>query len=308
MLSPFLDVRSVREIPNIATLFSASRGDDSAMCFEFIDAVDPGTPRSSKWVIMVSTQFGCAVGCRMCDAGASGYRGNLTQKELDFQIQTVLSRHPEIPWASVPKIKVHFARMGEPSFNPAVLDCLEDLGKRADLPGLMPSISSVAPECAVSRNFFTRLLEVKNRLFSVGRFQLQFSIHSTDSEARAALIPIRKWSFDQIAEFGARWHRSGDRLITLNFALAEDMPCDPDVVKEYFSPQQFLVKFTPIHPTQRAARNHLTWSWYEPPPRISELKNAFEERDFQVIVNPPWPEEVGGEVSCGQLSQSLGNR
>ena len=40
------------------------------------DAVDPGTPRERKWVIMVSTQFGCAVGCPMCDVGTIGYNGN----------------------------------------------------------------------------------------------------------------------------------------------------------------------------------------------------------------------------------------
>ena len=66
------------------------------------------------------------------------------------------------------KFKIQFARMGEPAFNMAVLYALEALPMRYDAPGLMPSISTIAPQSCDA--FFDGLIDVKNRLYSEGRF------------------------------------------------------------------------------------------------------------------------------------------
>ena len=61
-----------------------------------------------------------------CDAGDQ-FKGKLTKSEILAQIDTmVLNRFPNgiVP---VPKFKIQFARMGEPSLNPHVLEVLEDL-------------------------------------------------------------------------------------------------------------------------------------------------------------------------------------
>jgi len=300
-----LNVELIRKVPGIADLYRAHRATDPELWFEFLDAVDPGTPREEKWVIMISTQFGCAVNCAMCDAGTIGYRGNLTTEDMLSQIRLALSLHPEINPASVPKLKVHFARMGEPSLNPAVLEALSHLGRGAGLPGLMPSISSVAPRCPRSEDFFRKLTALKDERFSGGNFQMQFSVHSTDEEARRALVPIRKWTLEDIAAFGPRWWKPGDRKLTLNFALSDSVPFDPDAVERLYSPESFLLKFTPIHPTRRADENKLTLSWFEAPERVSRLTEELSRRGFQCIVNPTWPEEVYGAVSCGQLADSV---
>ena len=66
---------------------------------------------------------------------------------------------------------------------------------------------------------------------------MQFSIHSTCSAARRRrVIPARTWSFAEMAAWGERFHRPGDRRITLNFALAESNPLDPQVLLQHFQP------------------------------------------------------------------------
>ena len=42
----------------------------------------------------------------------------------------------------------------------------------------------------------------ENKFYHSGKFQLQFSIHSTDRLERDRLIPIKKWDFSKISEYG----------------------------------------------------------------------------------------------------------
>ena len=305
MISPVFEIGAVRDVPGYGTLHLASRRGEPEKWFEFLDCLDPPHPREKKWVVMISSQFGCAVGCRFCDAGHHGYRGNLTVEELLGQVRYALSLHPELDPASVPKLKVHFARMGEPSLNRAVLRALEHLGRPGRLPGLIPSLSSVAPRCPQSRGFFDELIRVKDGLYGGGRFQLQFSVHSTDEEARASLIPVRKWGLAEIAEYGKRWFKPGDRLVTLNFALHDSAPFDPAVVERTFPQDRFLVKFTAVHTTQRAQEHSLTNVWYEAPSRVAGLGEDLRRRGYQVIINPSWPQEIESGLSCGQLASSV---
>lgn len=301
MSSAGLKIDTLSVVPG-AGVYVARRELDPDRWFEFVDASEPGVPRIEKWVIMISTQFGCSVGCSMCDVGGVEYRGNLSVREMLTQLRTVLSAHPEIDPSKVGKLKLHFARMGEPSLNPAVVDTLAHLARAKTLPGLLPSVSTVAPNCSVAEDFFARLYKIKEKHFGGGRFQLQFSVHSTDEDVRGKLIPVLKWSLERIADFGPRWRSPGDRKLTLNFALPDQVPFDPAVLDKIFSPEHFLVKFTPVHPTDSAARNGLSGMWYEPSERIVGLSADLRSRGFEVILNPPWPEELKGGASCGQLA------
>jgi len=132
--------------------------------------------------------------------------------------------------------------MGEPALNPAVLEVLRALPRRYHAPGLLPSLSTVAP---AGRNaFFDDLLAIKRELYPGDRFQLQFSVHSTDPDARRRLVPIRTWSLAEMARYGTRFHRRRERKVTLNFAACLGYPIDPAV----------LAAHKPSDPTVLAAR------------------------------------------------------
>jgi 23S rRNA (adenine2503-C2)-methyltransferase len=133
---------------------------------------------------------------------------------------------------------------------------LEKLPGRYDASGLLPCLSTIAP-CG-SENFLDRLADLKQRRYPGGRFQMQFSLHTTDPSVRDRLMPLPKWSFSRIAEYGNGFFSPGDRRIALNFALMQHVPVDPKIVAEYFDPRLFLIKITPMNPTYAAVHHGLS--------------------------------------------------
>lgn len=265
---------------------------------ECVESVQPPYSRQEKWILLVSTLYGCPVGCVMCDAGGY-YQGKLDAEDILTQIDFMIQKR--YPDGNVPcrQFKIQFARMGEPALNMKVLDVLETLPRRYAAPGLMPSISTIAP--VGSRNFFERLLRIKNEYYSEGRFQFQFSLHTTDPFYRDKLIPIKTWHFAEMAAYGERFYAPGDRKITLNFALACGMPLDAKVLLAYFSPEKFLIKITPVNPTYRSKENQLK-SYIDPEQenRADEIVDALRAAGYTVIVSIGQVEENQVGSNCGQ--------
>ncbi|MDD5628891.1 MAG: isochorismatase family protein [Elusimicrobia bacterium] len=294
-----LETRTAR---GLGTLYLADLGAAGReRLVEFVDTREPGVPKSRKWVLMISTQVGCAVGCRMCDAGAAGFGGNLTAAEMLAQVRFVARRNPGLDLRRHPKVKVHFARMGEPSLNPAVLPALRALAREAPNPGLIASISTVAPRTPVVEPWFAELRRIKDECYPGGRFQLQFSLHAADEERRSAVVPIRKWSLEAVAAFGRRWMGPGDRKVTLNFAPGPGERLDDAAIARLFSPEYFLVKVTPVNPTETARRGGCVRVWHRTPADLGAAARRLRRRGFEVILSPSTTEELDGETSCGKL-------
>jgi 23S rRNA (adenine2503-C2)-methyltransferase len=268
---------------------------DAGKALEFVESVQPPIPRDEKWVLIISTLYGCPVGCRFCDAG-SHYRGKLSKDDMMSQIDyLVTSRFPDrkVP---IRKFKIQFARMGEPSFNQNVLEVLRKLPRAYHAPGLLPTLSTIAPKG--TERFFEELLRIKDELYKE-RFQLQFSIHSTDAEKRDWLIPVKKWDFEKMAEYGEAFYRKGERKITLNFALVEEVPVNPDILLRYFDPGKFLVKITPVNPTYQASENNIS-SHILPDEENYEVIDALRQRGYQVILSIGELAENDIGSNCGQ--------
>ncbi len=265
---------------------------------ECVEALQPPHPRHKKWILLVSTMFGCPIGCQMCDAGGY-YEGKPSAEQIFEQIDFLVRQRYTDDHITCQQFKIQFARMGEPALNPAVLSVLEEMPQRYHAPGFMPSISSVAP--AGTEKFFERLLEIKERLYTGGHFQFQFSLHTTDEQRRDEIIPVKKWSFHQMAEYGERFYAEGDRKITLNFALAQDTPIDAHVLRQYFSPEKFLIKITPVNPTYRAAENRMQ-TYIDPyrPPNGYALVERLRQAGYQVIISIGEVEENNIGSNCGQ--------
>ncbi len=262
---------------------------------EFVESVQPPVPLEEKWVIIVSTLLGCPVGCPLCDAG-NFYEGKLAAADILAQIAHVVSRRFPSGEIGTRRLKIQFARMGEPALNDEVLTVLERLPEVYPADILFPAVSTIAP---LGREaFFERLLDIKNRLYG-RRFQLQFSIHSTDPASRDRLIPAPKWSLERVAEYGAAFHRAGERKVTLNFALARDVPVDAAALHAVFDPGTFLVKITPVNPTYQALRNGIT-SLITDDARGCGLADDLRALGYDVIVSIGELEENHIGSNCGQ--------
>ena len=284
--------------PELALVHLLQWGDDPRTRVETVDSIDPRYPRGEKSCIIISTQLGCAVGCLMCDASGA-FHGNLTAEQILDQVRLVLDRRPEL--MNTAKLKVHFARMGEPAHNAAaVLEALEKLPEVLPAPGLLPALATVAP--AGSQGFLTSLGKIKDRLYPGGRFQLQLSLNSTDPEVRARLMPTPQLPLDEVASLGSDFYRAGDRKVALNFALARGVPVDPDALAQAFPTERFMVKLTPVNPTERARTHGLdTVLSAESPEAAERLVERLQARGFDVIVSIGEPEEIRIGSNCGQL-------
>lgn len=278
---------------DIATVYIAEMR--AGKRIEFVESVQPPLPREKKWVLIISSLFGCCVNCAFCDAGGD-YQGKLSKEDLFNQIDfLVTNRYPDriIP---VEKFKIQFARMGEPALNMNVLDALSEFHDIYEAPGFIPSISTIAP--ANTDNFFENLLKIKKSIYKE-KFQLQFSIHTTDQNFRNTLIPVKKWDFKEIANYGHDFYEKNHRKITLNFALSDNFPLETEVLRKYFSPEKFLIKITPINPTYKAIKQEFSSEKLLSGGRedlIYELKQA----GYDVILSIGELEENQIGSNCGQ--------
>jgi 23S rRNA (adenine2503-C2)-methyltransferase len=285
---------------NLASVYVAES--EEGKLIEFVESTQPPFTRDEKWVLVISTLFGCPVDCLFCDAGGN-YKGRLSYDDLLFQIDYLIREfYPDL---NVPckKFKIQFARMGEPSFSPNVLQLLEDLPQLYNIPGFIPSLSTIAPRG--TNSFFNRLLEIKKSKYPL-TFQLQFSLHSTDKTQRIHFIPVHKWEFWEMARYGKRFFDPGGKKITLNFALSTVSIIDPDVMIRYFDPEIFIIKLTPLNPTYKAAGNKLH-SLITPENSHNEIVEQLEEKGYEVILSiGEWEENRIGS-NCGQYVQACQN-
>jgi 23S rRNA (adenine2503-C2)-methyltransferase len=268
-----------------------------------VESVQPPIPREEKWILIVSTLKGCPINCAMCDAGGH-YKGRLTVPEILEQIDAlVTARYPDrcVP---VPKFKVQFARMGEPTLNPALLEVLRELPKRYRAPGLIACVSSVLPKSCT--RFLNELADLKSEIYSHGRFQMQFSLHATDVKKRQELINYPILNFEEAAQIGASFFREGDRKIALNFAVARGFPIDPEVLRNHFDPSLFVIKLTPLNPTAQGYKRGLQT---QIDPRNGEgsetIIETLQQAGYDVILSLGQPEEDSIGSNCGQYVNRL---
>ncbi len=280
---------------DLATVYIAELEDGELI--EFVESVQPPVPQQEKWVLIVSTLKGCPVSCPICDAGTS-YAGKLSAGEIIDQIDFLIREKYTDGKVPIAKFKIQFARMGDPAFNPAVLDVLRKLPYLYEAPGLMPSISTIAPHSC--DDFFEGLKEVKSELYTDGRFQMQFSIHTSSEEMRRDLIPCKTLNFARISKWGEDFFTNGDRKISLNFAAVRGYPVEPAVLADIFSPECFMIKLTPVNPTFTSSKNGLA-GIIDPdhPESADELVNGFRNAGFDTILSIGETRENRIGSNCG---------
>jgi len=254
-------------------------------------------PLEEKWVITISTQYGCAMNCTYCDVPKVGSGKNATFDDLIRQVLTGIKLHPEVE--TTKRLNIHFARMGEPTWNPNVLDATKWLKTHVDPEyRIHPVVSTMMPSRNIwLKTFIHTWMRIKNRLLR-GEAGLQISINSTDEAERQEMFSGNALSLTDISRLMEGIVPAG-RKITLNFAVA-DWTIDADVLRECFHPQDYIVKLTPMHKTARAEENGIeTFGDYTTLHPYKDIEESLKAVGYDVLVFIASEAEDLGRITCG---------
>jgi 23S rRNA (adenine2503-C2)-methyltransferase len=254
-------------------------------------------PLEEKWVITISTQYGCSMGCKFCDVPKVGPGINATTNDLIKQVLTGIRLHPEAQTTN--RLNIHFARMGEPTWNPNVLDATKWFKTHIDPEyKIHPVVSTMMPKRNEwLKTFIHTWMRIKNRLLQ-GEAGLQISVNSTDEAERSEMFNGNCHTLEDIARIMEGIIPVG-RKITLNFALARH-EIDPAKLLKYFNPDDYIIKLTPMHKTARAIQNGIeTAGDYTTFTPYREDEGRLKTAGYDVLVFIASEYEDLGRITCG---------
>lgn len=257
---------------------------------------------SDKWVATISTQKGCPMACQFCDCPKYGFYGNASIEDMCYEIEQILKGENV---KSTKRFNVHFARMGEPTFNKNVLFFAETYLKplveryiKADT--IHPVVSTMLPKVNKNLNsFIQRWCLIKNDVYG-GEAGLQFSINSTDEEQRSTQFGGKSLSLLEISELAKQLPMPKGRKYTLNFAVTAQTILDAKVLSRLFDKDKFIVKITPIHETNSAIKNGFDVATsYTDYDVYRKFEQPLLDEGWDVIVFVPSKEEDSDRITCG---------
>lgn len=256
---------------------------------------------SEKWVATISTQKGCPMRCQFCDCPKFGFHGNVSLDEMDFMIRTILENESV---KATKRFNVHFARMGEPTFNRDVLNFTHDLRglvrQYIYAETVHPVVSTMMPRSnKYLEDFLSDWCFIKNDIYG-GEAGLQLSINSTDEAQREAQFGGMSRSLREISEIAEWFPLPHGRKYTLNFAVTENTILDAKELSRLFDKDQFIVKITPIHKTSAAVKNGFNVTTeYTDYNVYKKFEQPLLEEGWDVIVFVPSEEEDSDRITCG---------
>ncbi len=257
---------------------------------------------TQKWVATISTQKGCPMNCKFCDCPKYGFYGNASVAEMAYEIETILKNETV---KNTDRFNVHFARMGEPTFNPNVLAFARDnlrklVAKYIEAKTIHPVVSTMLPKAnSHLTQFVLDWCNIKNIDYR-GEAGLQFSINSTDDTQRDYQFNKKSLSLAEISALAKILPHPVGRKYTLNFAVTKDTVLDAARLTELFDPNMFIVKITPIHETNSAVKNgfDVTTS-YDDYDVYRQFEQPLVKMGWDVIVFVPSHEEDSDRITCG---------
>ena len=266
---------------------------------------------TDKLVVTVSSQKGCPMNCNFCDCPKLGFKGNATLPELITEIMSGVAlsgiKHGQ-------RLNVHYARMGEPTFNPNVITSAEFIAQMlmsensdVTFDTYHPVVSTMMPKS--NKNLKEFLHKWVTTGFVYGGedgFGLQFSINTLDENDRNEMFRNRSLSLQEISDIIKELPYPKKRKYTLNFAVTSNSNLDVDLMNKYFDKEKCIVKMTPIHETVEAVDEGYEivhdFDVYE------QFEQPLVNDGWDVIVFVPSKEEDEDRITCGNSLIALGNK
>ena len=259
-------------------------GDGSLLESVLIPA-NPGRDgnRSGRLTLCVSSQVGCAYGCRFCASGLDGWRRNLTAGEIVGQVlgaAKIAGRRPDNlvimgmgePLANLPRLRAAMEMLTSP----------EGLGIGAR--HLTVSTSGLAPQ-------IEELARVP------GQFRLALSLHAGTNETRDKIMPVnRRYPLEKLIPACESFARAKRKMITLEYILIRDLNDSPDEARAVVRHARRLHAKVNLIPY-----NTVEGLPYERPaePAIRRFQMVFRDAGVEATVRREKGHDI--DAACGQL-------
>ena len=234
--------------------------------------------------LCVSSQVGCAVGCRFCMTGRDGLLRQVGSAEIVAQVALARLRRPVR--------KVVFMGMGEPAHNmDNVLEAIELLGTIGGI-GHKNLVFSTVGDPRV----FERLLR------GPVRPALALSLHTTQAPLRRSLLPrAPDMTPAQLVEAAERYARATGYPIQYQWTLLEGVNDGPDEIEglvQLLSGRYGVLNMIPFNTVEGTPYARPSWE------RCEEIARTLRQRGILAKLRDSAGQDVDG--GCGQLRARAG--
>ncbi len=246
-------------------------------------------PERSHYTLCVSSQVGCALGCRFCLTGGGGLERDLSTGEIVSQVRDVIRDVPGPPGLT----NIVFMGMGEPLANFAgladALDILTDNGGGYSFAGRRVTVSTAG---------------IVPRIAELGRqttVNLAVSLNAADNETRSRLMPVnRAYPLEELIDACVRYPLRPHRRITFEYILLEginDSPEDARRLARLLRPVRAKINLIPFNRHEGSA--------FAEPEEAAVL--AFQEILLKARYTAVIRRSKGRDISaaCGQLRAAV---
>ena len=270
-------------------------GDGNAVESVFIPEDDRGT-------LCVSSQAGCAVGCRFCSTGHQGFSRNLTTGEIMAQLwfaEHFLRKHLKTDERVITNVVM--MGMGEPMQNysalvPALRTMLDDhaygLSRRrvtVSTSGVVPMMDRLSQDCAVA---------------------LAVSLHAPNDPLRENLVPLnKKYPLDELMQACIRYLEFAPRdFITFEYCMLDGVNDQPehaqqliDLIRKYGKGKPWCkLNLIPFNPFPASGLLRSTNA------AVATFAKALSDAGIVTTVRKTRGDDI--DAACGQLAGDVKDR
>jgi len=259
-------------------------------------------PEDDRGTLCISSQAGCAVGCRFCSTGHQGFSRNLTTAEILSQLwfaEHFLRKHLKVTERVISNVVM--MGMGEPLQNynalvPALKTMLDDHGyglsrRRVTVStsGVVPMMDRLALDCPVA---------------------LAVSLHAPTDTLRDSLVPLnQKYPIQELLQTCIRYLAHAPRdFITFEY-------CMLDGVNDQPAHAELLIALVQSHARQglRCKFNLIPFNPFpasgllrSPQPRVQAFAKLLQDAGLVTTVRKTRGDDI--DAACGQLAGDVKDR
>ncbi len=262
-------------------------------------------PEADRGTLCVSSQAGCAVGCRFCATGHQGFSRNLSTGEIVAQLwfaEHALRHRLGTPAGERVISNVVMMGMGEPLQNyaallPALRVMLDDHGyglsrRRVTVStsGVVPMIERLQADCPVA---------------------LAVSLHAPDDALRDQLVPLnRKYPLAELMTACSAYLDAAPRdFITFEYCMLDGVNDAPDQARALAA----LVSGRTAAPRVACKLNLIPFNPFpasgllrSPPERVQGFARVLQDAGIVTTVRKTRGDDIA--AACGQLAGEVQDR